>query len=84
MKLYYCLFSLCSVSPASFLQKIKKESVYVLLYSSYSSEHRTENFIHAYDNFENFITGEGLAVVPNLLYSSAVGKTVIIVAPVRI
>jgi len=40
----------------------------------YSSEHRTENIIHAYDNFEKFITGEGLAAVPSLLYSSAVGK----------
>ena len=71
MKLYYCLFSLCSVSPASFLQKIKKESVYVSLYSS---EHRTEDFIHAFENFENFITGEGLAAVPSLLYSSTVER----------
>lgn len=47
---------------------------------------RTENFIHAYDrpNCENFITGERLAAVPSLLYSSAVGKTVIKEAPVRV
>jgi hypothetical protein len=79
MKLSYCLLSFCSVSPALFLQKIKKESVYVM----YSSQHRTENFIHAYDKFENFITGEGLGAVPSLLYSNAVGRTVIKEAPVR-
>jgi len=43
----------------------------------YSSEHRTENFIHVHENFENFITGEESAAVSSLLYSSAVGKTAI-------
>ena len=47
----------------------------------YSSEHRTENFIHPHDNFENFITGEQSAAVPSLLYSSAAGKTAIKAAP---
>lgn len=81
MKLYYCLFSFGSGFPRLVLTKNKKESVYILLYSS---EHRTEYFLHAYDKFENFITGEGLAAVPSLLYSSAVGKTVIKEAPVQV
>jgi hypothetical protein len=67
--------------PRLVLTKNKKESVYVLLYSS---EHRTEDFIHAYDNIENFITGEVLAAVPSFLYSSAVGKNVIKEAPARV
>jgi hypothetical protein len=81
MKLSYCLLSFCSVFLASFLQKIKtKKSVYVV----YSLEHRTENFIQAHDNFENFITVEGLGAVPCLLYNSAVGRTVIKEAPVQV